>query len=1041
LRYDAAKHTPPSTGGTGGQEGPTDIPNLPDIQVAWLSRAPVYAPYQVDYADGWTPTLRPGTENAKHWPDAGEPITYTARVANRGTQPTGVFGFRWQMDGVTVAVGSVDNLLPGQWIALTMHWRWDQARHWVSFDADPAGLVSEASELNNGLREATDALYQDIRVHPYVYEAFTHYQNARGSYNFEDWVQTQYAQMNERFTQAVYPETPQGILDRVRINAIRVVTDMNTSLPDHDGSWQFDVEADDPDTPQNESRESAERYAQAFATGIDWGLIHELMHQLGFIDLYQVDVEADRVLLSGKDGLPLLSSYTCRNCDLMSGGDTTPYRNPTYLSRYTAAAMNRNYGFRRGYYGEFLYDIPLTNVLVLRDNAGSPLVGALVEVFQSFENSLPETPVISGVSDANGAFVLSNRPVSTTVTTATGHTLRSNPFGRINVVGTNGVLLLRVSRGEHEDYIWKQILDFNLAFWNGLTQTYPITWETHLPPLDAPPPPPTMTGRVELGTAALSWRGLPQATSYRVYVSEDPFDEWRLQAITPATTLSVALSRTTRFAVTAVDGSGRESGFSAIVRAFRWVYPSDVVYERGPGNWLVLDGHGGALVQMLGDGRVVGNRVSPHWTFVGGQALSYGPGQALAIVQGEQATVLNTQLHRIGFVGRSDREPLRLEQATGILLAGEAFSTTVRPDDDAATLLLGHFDGDWQASGAQPLAVSATFTSGVSGQAAFFDEGARLIYAGAGHFVETEGGLDFWVRPEWDGSESGTHTFFSAGDGQSYRFEVGVQGGWLYAWITKFDNYNQVALWRSIGDWQSGEWHHIGVSWQPHWLKLYVDGEMADVTGLRRPITGTLGVLSIGADADGRNAAQAAIDELRVSGIARVGNSDAVRLLVSEENNARLKILDLMGNVLATWSDARLARPRGLAMRPNGLIAVADTSDGAIELLSYDGRETLAYHSTFVSGLDRPQNIASDGERLLVPDYGHGLVRVYGADGRVLASYSAPNDGYSGAFGGPAAVARGVWGDLLVTDKSKQRVTFIWGGIPGLRQFLPVIVR
>lgn len=1039
-RY-AAAHT-----GAAASDAPTAAlratpPDLPDIQVAWISREPLYPSYDVQYVDGWTPTLRPGSDGDKRWPEAGEPITYSAHIANRGTQPSDPFAYRWLIDGAQVKRGAVAGLAPGEWLTVTLSTVWRNERSWVTLEADVDHSVTEVSEQNNSLREASDAQYQDLRVHPYVYEAFTHYQNSRGTFNFEDWLQTHYAQMNERFAQAVYPLSPQGVLDRVRVNTIRVTTDLNRTLPNHDGGWQFGVAPDDPDTPEDESRQSAEDYAAGMAQRIDWGLIHELTHQIGFIDLYQVGVEADRVTLPGKDGLPLLMAYACRNCDIMAGGDTAPYKDQTYYSSYAAAAINRNYGYRRGYYGEFLFDIPQSNVLALRDNRGEPLSGALVQVYQTFENSLPATPAITGVSDASGVFILPNRPISVEVTTATGHTLRPNPFGRINVVGTNAQFLIKVSRGEHEDYTWRQILDFNMAYWSGLTQTYTITWQTHLPALDAPAAVPTMTGRFEQGQVTLAWPGQPEAAAYRVYASDEPYYVWTSVAVTTATSLSLQPRWHTRYAVTVLDEAGRESGFGPIHRAFYWVQPNAAAYERSPGNWLVLDGHSGALVQMLDDGRVVGNRVSPHWSFVGGQSLSQDGDGALAIVQESKATVLNAEWRRLGTIASADKEPPRLEQASGVLLAGEPFSTTVRPELDGDTLFLAHFDGDLESAGSLPLTATVTFTGGVAGQAVSLGEGERLVYDAGGRLVQAEGGLDFWVRPAWDMAGGGSHVLFSAGDGESYLLEVGAVQGWLYVWLTKFDGYNDVALWSSIGDWRTGEWRHVGVAWQPRWLKLYVDGAMADVTTLRRPITGRPGVISIGAAVDGSAPARAAIDELRISGLARVGNSDRVRLLVSEESRGRIKVLDLMGNVRGVWSDSRVARPRGLAQLPGGLLAVSDTAGGAVELLAYDGDATFSYQGVFAAGPGAPQNLTAGSDRLLVPDASRKTVTVYALDARPLAVYSMPNDGYAGSFGGPTSAALSPAGDLLVTDRGKQRVVFVRRGMLSQRVTLPIIVR
>jgi len=149
-----------------------------------------------------------------------------------------------------------------------------------------------------------------------------------------------------------------------------------------------------------------------------------------------------------------------------------------------------------------------------------------VQVYQALWGDLPQTPVISGTSDSSGVFILPNRPVSVEITTATGHTLHANPFGRIDVVGRNGQLLVKVSRGGHEDYTWMKILSFNMAYWVGNTQVYTMTLETHLPPLDAPPPPPTLTGRFESGLVSMSWPSQTGAASYGIYYSAEPYDRW-----------------------------------------------------------------------------------------------------------------------------------------------------------------------------------------------------------------------------------------------------------------------------------------------------------------------------------------------------------------------------------------------------------------------------------------------------------------------------------------------------------------------------------
>ena len=122
-------------------------------------------------------------------------------------------------------------------------------------------------------------------------------------------------------------------------------------------------------------------------------------------------------------------------------------------------------------------------------------------------------------------------------------------------------------------------------------------------------------------------------------------------------------------------------------------------------------------------------------------------------------------------------------------------------------------------------------------------------------------------------------------------------------------------------------------------------------------------------------------------------------------------------------------------------MAVADSSDGTINCCRYDGQGGLSYSDVFASGLERPQNISVSGGRLIVPDYGHGRVKLFSPTGYLQTTYTMPNDGYTGAFGGPAAAAGGPGGDLLVVDKAKKRVVFVRRGLLNVTWYLPVLVR
>src|SRR5262249_10292057 len=72
-----------------------------------------------------------------------------------------------------------------------------------------------------------------------------------------------------------------------------------------------------------------------------------------------------------------------------------------------------------------------------------------------------------------------NRPAEG-VTTATGHTLRDNPFGQIDVVGRSDTMLLKISAFGQEDFRWFEAIEPNLAFWAGNTESAVYDFEADI---------------------------------------------------------------------------------------------------------------------------------------------------------------------------------------------------------------------------------------------------------------------------------------------------------------------------------------------------------------------------------------------------------------------------------------------------------------------------------------------------------------------------------------------------------------------------------
>lgn len=483
------------------QELRTQAISGPDLDVTFIEREPRYFRYCVEYQND-LPKLCTGTENKKRWPDPGEAITYTAHIINKGSTESGQFRYQWLLDGVGVADSVGPSLNAGQETTIQYQTTWPSSPQKIQFLLDPENNLLEVVETNNSLLVGSHDLAISIWVERGLYDIFNQTLNLSGSYSFEDWIEAQFAKMNERFSQAKYPVTQDGILDRVKIEKIVVAEDLDgpsspmNSDPDLyliDGRWQF---TDNDPTNETGRNGAWQNYVNQFVNTIDWGLIHELAHQLGTIDLYRMNLANDpannnrfqvtdlngKIIEVGK--LPPIFLHP----GIMSGGETSPYNDQTYFESHTAGGMNSHFNFRRGYYGEYLFDTPAQNYLKIFDTLANPLSSAQVALYQKDPSteSVDNSPEITGTADSEGIVLLPNRSTPG-VTTATGHTLKDNPFGKINVVGTNGTMFVKVISGTKESYHWLTVTELNLAYWSGAKDSATYTIKTNIDPRNIDP--------------------------------------------------------------------------------------------------------------------------------------------------------------------------------------------------------------------------------------------------------------------------------------------------------------------------------------------------------------------------------------------------------------------------------------------------------------------------------------------------------------------------------------------------------------------------
>ncbi len=325
-----------------------------DLDVTFISRDPMYYMYCVEYPDD-LPQLCAGHEDDQHWPEEGELVTFTAHVVNKGTSTSPAFDYAWTIDDTTVMTGTLPGLASGAELTTSYQWAWAHEMdgekvlddHDVGFSADPGNLIAENYENNNSLEDRTNALSFILYITAEMYQAYNVPVDALYPYSAEDWLQKQIATINTNLAAAVYPATPEGATVRVRIDTI-AIRETNPE-PDfhHDGGWFINVDL----------RKGASAYYDP-ATDIDWGLVHELAHQMGLIDLYASNIYQTSVFVLNQFGGQTNFGFEWPRGGIMGGGDIYPYTDWNMYDSHTAGGLSSNYGYRNGYYGVYQYDIP-----------------------------------------------------------------------------------------------------------------------------------------------------------------------------------------------------------------------------------------------------------------------------------------------------------------------------------------------------------------------------------------------------------------------------------------------------------------------------------------------------------------------------------------------------------------------------------------------------------------------------------------------------------------------------------------------------------
>lgn len=257
---------------------------LPDLDVEYIARTPAYR-----------------YDEPKKWPAPNEMVTFRGHIANRGGVLTGGFTYAWFIDGMEQARGTHPGLASNYEDNLVFSWRWQTGVHTIRLTLDPSNDINEVSENNNSVEDRIDALSLGIWVEQGFYDFYNEhvFRAGWGGNSFADWLQRHVTTWNDMLASAVHPLTPQGIIDRIRLDKIVVEPDDTPcwgNIPADDRTvdliWGFRSEGVGVQANNDCPGITPGYRDNASLWNLDLGLLHELSHARYLVDLYGMNVES-----------------------------------------------------------------------------------------------------------------------------------------------------------------------------------------------------------------------------------------------------------------------------------------------------------------------------------------------------------------------------------------------------------------------------------------------------------------------------------------------------------------------------------------------------------------------------------------------------------------------------------------------------------------------------------------------------------------------------------------------------------------------------
>jgi hypothetical protein len=452
----------------------------PDLSVTYIERKPQYERYNDEggYSnqtqDGQpVPFLdHPLNGLSRKWPSDGEDLIYAAHVKNVGDAPSQGFTAHWyQSEKPGDAVDFAQGLKPGEETIVPIHipYRNQHSDHRIQplgFRIEPKG--PDAVAANNFVEIQESGLAVAAYVEKGFAEAAARKANAYGSHSVEDWVQQQVAVMNDvYFPYSRFSFATDGVTERLRVDKVLIVPDGSLQGP---SAW-VDGKSNLGEDVELGFRASDSDSLQAYGASADMAVQKKIANQVGLTDLTVTSIPAGdpRLQAVGKEGAVSRGTEDMFP-GLMGGGDTRdesrllspfavpyqPYTDPMVedtklqptdlLSASDVAGLDTDLAKRRGYIGDYLYDIPTDIAVRILNYDGKKLPNVALTFYQMVNGAFANAPTFTLNSGTSGIASLFKRPPlsgGSAASTLTDHSLHPNPFGRVDYLGRNGVFLVK----------------------------------------------------------------------------------------------------------------------------------------------------------------------------------------------------------------------------------------------------------------------------------------------------------------------------------------------------------------------------------------------------------------------------------------------------------------------------------------------------------------------------------------------------------------------------------------------------------------------